>query len=515
MLAMILLLAAASERAEVTYATRERVWFDRGLAAGLVLGTEVELERNGRPLARCAIDLAAQASASCALRGGRARDVARFEPNLPPRAEPPVVERAQPSKQAAASTRAAIASTPFTLVEANVTATPEVGRRFDAQLALEHRTFVIAGGGRDDFEREHLELVLRDLPLGFWGATAGVDLTALAWARRPNDARNDRDRRARLFVYETSVTARAPDAPFTAGAGRIHPVHAPGLVYLDGVQLGWRPQGTRLEVGVLSGALPDPLSLEPTSDRWLAGGYWAIEAGETSFLANDGRVGILANKGSALAAELESAIHLRLPRTLRVSAALRGVLEESAASLANARVSIDYRPLDDVLLSADARSRDERFGVVGADHAAASATYEGLTFARFTLGGGAGHLRENDRLRSYVSPEISFPALFGEVGELAVGYHEALGFLPGRTAFVQANLRPAEPLALYARLAYLEDRVDGDALRELGIFSNLNLRVFEHVTVRASVLGRLALLDLGGMLSPFGLGVRLAIAGEL
>ena len=521
---MLLALLAMIPAAGVVYATRDRAYLDLGLEEGLASGSEVELVRGTRSILRCRIDQISLHHASCAVAGARAGDQARFTAQQL-RTVAPVISstigpaRPEPSEEELSSAKHRLASEPFAMVESTASGDIGVARRFDAALGLTHETFLITGDR--DFERERVDLVLRDLSLGFWGATAGVDLTAFLWTHRPEDARFRPRHAAQLYVYETAIYARERDASFTAAIGRIIPWHAPGIVYLDGLQIGWRPAGTRLEVGLVGGTIPDLLTLEPTIDRWLADAYWSIEAGEKLYFASEGRIGAGFSESLSVIGELESRVYLRLDRWLSASLGGRGVIDRDGPALAGAQLSLSLDPLDDLRITVDGELRDERFelalptaSIFAAEHASMTATYLGLSFITVGASGGVGHLRADDQLRGFAGPELGFPHLFGEAGDLFAGYQEAFGFVPGRTVFVQAILHPAQDLELFSRISYLEDRVVGGTLEELGAFIHLDWRAFRYFRLRASLLGTAPFADIGE-LGPLGFYGRLSLVGEL
>ncbi len=198
------------------------------------------------------------------------------------------------------------------------------------------------------------------------------------------------------------------------------------------------------------------------------------------------------------------------------------MLDRDGPALAGAQLSLTFEPLDDLRFTADAETRDERFdlsapvtSVFAAEHGSLSATYSGFSAITLGLSGGFGHLSADDQLRGFAGPEIGLPRLFGDTGDLSIGYQEALGFVPGRTVWAQAILHPIADLEVFARLSYLEDRVEGRSLEELGAFVHADFSAWTHFRVRATILGTVPVWDIGELGSPIGFFGQLSLVGEL
>lgn len=528
----LLLHGAAGGHARVDYVTRTRAFFDAGTDAGLEAGTDVRLLRRGTEVGGCRITVASAHHASCGITGGvRIGDEAFFEPKrMTPAPPPPPTIEAGPKIETMPADEAqrmqeALRAAPLDKVKDEASAPDASGLRLRGSLAASHEAWVVVGGDRTggDFQSERVDVFLGDLPLGFLGATANVDLTAVAWSRRPDGTRFRPGATAQLYVYETSVSSRDPDRSFTASIGRIRPWHAPGLLFVDGLQVGWRPKGGRLELGVVGGSLPDAVRLEPSVQRWVLDGYWSVAAGGPDlYLASDGRIGLARAPELGSIGELETDLSLQWSELIRTSVGGRAVLDSDGPALAGLRAFAEVRPISRLRFAADFRTRDDRLeafaptlGVIGATHGSFTASWWVIDPLEIALSGSAVQLPGDDALRGFAGPELRFPRLFGQVGSLSVGYQEALGWLPGRSSWVQALLHPAPMIDLMARLAYFDDTVGEGALRELGTFAHLDWRVIDHFAVRASLFAHAPVDDLGAALTPIGFVGRLSLVGEL
>jgi hypothetical protein len=506
-------------RARVADVNHHHAFFDAGTEDGLTVGATVRVLREGRPLV-CQVDLAAAHHARCPTSGAPRGAAACFVPSAAPASVAsstvagPRLAAAGPASGEALAALAA-APGPRVVDEAG----PGAGQlAFRADAALTHHSFFAGESGQT--HRQSVQVAVRDVPLGFLGTTASVDLTVLTYAARPDGARFRAGSRAQLYVHETAVARRAVEHDLVLSVGRIRPWHAPGVPYLDGLQVGYRPLAG-LELGVLGGGLPDLVALEPHLDRWMAGGYVAYaQAWRDARLDLAARGGVVRAPEVGTEGEAEASVRFGYRRVGAVWAAGRLAVGDGGPRLASVRARGDLEPVEGLRLAVDARMRDggpDPYApglVVDADHARLSARWEGWRGLSLGLSGGVGRLAEDELARGVVGPEVGLPALFGPVGGLAVGYQEALGWLPGRVGWVQVDLHPTAGLSLWLRPLYREDHAEAGTLRELGGFAQVDWSVLSFLRLRASVFGRLALTDLGVPLDGGGLVARVSVVGR-
>ncbi len=512
------LLVAAS--APVVDATHERAYFAIGRAQGLVVGATVSFGATS-----CVIDQLARQHASCPITGARRGTLGQFEPVRVARAAPTVSSTIGPGLVADGSTLTAdFARSPGALpfVEAVETETPlrAAGVAARAFGGVE----VWAYGGRDPFLRERVDLAVSGLELGVLGLTGDLSLTAIAWNVRPPGTRFRPQGGAQLYVHTLAVKAREPGRAVTAAAGRIRPYAAPGLWALDGVQVGYRPwlddveHGVfdDLEIGVLAGAPPSLSTLEPQTERWLAGAYWRWSGALGRFaLHNEGRAGFA--RGAHDFGELESAVYLS-DRRLDVSAAARATVDGDGLELPGARLFVASHLLDDTLhLSAAAISHsasDDLFDgaaslLEASDHLSGAARYTGLGRVELAVTGGAARAVRGSIARGYAGPEVSLDGVLG--GVATVAYQEAFGTWPGRAAHLQWLGAPLSGSWLFTRLSWIEDRWPGGAEHDLALQAVFELPLVLGLSFESSARVVYSLIGPGSL----GVVARVGVGGAL
>ncbi len=498
-----LLLFSASP-GNVTYVTADRAYWDLGSADGLQMGSAVTLSRRNRVVAQCQVDRLAAHHASCSVAGARAGDSVRADLVPPPQPSAPKPDRGPWAPPLPPLT----APVPFALVEDQPSPAATI---FGAsgRATLSHEAWFSVGDARPDFNRERLDLQ-GFVPLGFLNTSLALDLVAIGVSQRPVDARFRADQRAQLYVLQLALESRQEGRSWAASAGRIRP-WAPGVMNLDGVELGWTPGN--FELGVLAGALPAPFTLGVSAERWLANGYWGLEAGDQYHLFHRGRAGVVHSElGSTLEIEAEVGLSSK-----RWRSNLGGRYSDGFAS---ARGHLDWRPLDTLELYLDGRYRRGRidpfgpaYAIMGANHAQVGARWE-FGPGWVSANGGWGQMRADDALRIWIGPEVGVPSFGPFPGTLSLGYQESLGWLPGRTIWLDSQL-PLGSLQVNGRLSYLQDTIEGGALTELGVYGSLRWRLGQRFELQATLLGRVPLADVGGAFSPLGLAGRIGIAGVL
>lgn len=505
-------------RARVEDANHRHAYFDAGLDEGLAPGVTVRVLRSGRDLT-CEVERASAHHARCVLSGAPRGARACFTPAVI--AAPAVsstVAGPGASERGLASAELQGALTTKGGPRVVDRATPGAGRlALRADAALTHHSFFVAGG--DALHRQSLQVSVRDVPLGFLGTTAQVDLSVLTYAARPETAGFRAGSRAQLYVHETAVSRRAVEHDLVLSVGRIRPWHAPGIAYLDGLQVGFRPLAG-LEVGALGGGLPDLVALEPHLDRWMAGAYVAYaRAWSRARVDLAARGGVVRAPDVGTEGEAEASLRLGYHRLGAVWAAGRLAVGDGGARLSSVRARADVEPVAGLRVSLDGRLRDggpdpyAPDAVVDADHARASVRWEGWRGLSLGVSGGVGRLEQDDLARGVVGPELGLPALFGSMGGLWIGYQEALGWLPGRSGWVQLQLRPTANLSIWLRPLYREDHGEAGVLREVGGFAQVDLALARYLRIRGSVFGRMALTDLGDPLCCGGVVARVSAVG--
>lgn len=507
-----------------------RVYLDRGREEGLEKGLVLALSRRGKAAGSCRVDWVADHRAVCQGQGPRPGD--RFE--LPQReAAPGVAARPRPASTEELSRRKAVLdAAPQPLVE-SVGGTAGGERRPPVRVELGHTSWLSNTGG--SFNQERVDVSLRGMPLGA-GFRLSLDATAMAWTGRPDGFRSPNRAVAQLYVREGEVTHREPGQHLALAVGRVWPWYVPGVALFDGAQLGWRSTSGNLEVGGFGGGVPDPVKLEPSFQRLVAGAYVAGQySGDSGsvlrLLQHEARVSFMSAPEYGQRVEAEGRVRAWLGKSADVGAWVRMGLGDAQApgGVDAARLDVDVRPSETWRLSAGARYT----GTMALDvpppldePSLRSRTVNGdLTAlwqpAPWLLAGVTGLLSRDIQTgigRQLVGPEVGLPRLFGTMGGLSAGYLEELGWLRGRSAYLQPVLRPATSLRLLGRVSYFEEQppsgiTDMAATRDLGLYASTEYAPARWLTVRVSVLARFGVSSVseGGL--PMGLMGNASLAG--
>jgi hypothetical protein len=92
--------------------------------------------------------------------------------------------------------------------------------------------------------------------------------------------------------------------------------------------------------------------------------------------------------------------------------------------------------------------------------------------------------------RTWVGPEVQVPRVFTDRVALSAGYLEELGWLHGRSVFLQAVARPWRWLRLLGRISWTEEESLALDQRELGGMLSAVAEVTDRVGLRVSALFR-------------------------
>jgi hypothetical protein len=493
--------APVTRTGKVTYAGASAVYLDRGRADGLAPGQKVEIVRKRRALGACEVVALAEHHAQC--KGVVAEPGDRF--SLPAR------EGTQPAKPVTRPevTSAAVLADRRARLEAQpIAKVPYDGPRWagdpswsaSASVTLRHQGYVVLGGG-SGFQRPSLDAAAT-ATLGFFpGLFASTAFRVQGDVLAPPTHRTRPDDLVELYVWEAAIGLREGALPVVGALGRIRPRKAPGLVLLDGGQVGASLFGGALEVGGYAGALPDILTVAPAADRLTAGAYFGLDLQPTTgfLILPRARIGFVTQPDFALSrAEVEAQTQVLLFNAVQGGVSARAgvggaspvpVLDAVRADLsvspwAAVNVRGGYRYLAPLVVDLDLSSAVP--SVSGAHHADAALTWGAASWVTLAaLGGGALDIR-TEALRGWVGPEVGFPRMFGDVGGVSVLYLEELGSVhAGRSAALTASVRPLSILAFTGRASYGEVSAIGDAVREGSLLLIADAPLTSWLSVRA------------------------------
>jgi hypothetical protein len=113
---------------------------------------------------------------------------------------------------------------------------------------------------------------------------------------------------------------------------------------------------------------------------------------------------------------------------------------------------------------------------------------------------------------AWAGPELVVPRVFTPRLSLSAGYQEELGWLKGRSAWLQAVARPWDPVRFIARVNWAyQDNLAVDQ-NEFGLYLSSSVDLTRHLGLRLSVLARAAVDVVGGGNSmPFGFNALVSI----
>jgi hypothetical protein len=501
-LALLSLAPAAAARTEgrVLQATAARAYLDAGADDGLAPGAEVILRRGGAEVGRCRLGEVSARAAACAVAGARAGDAFAL-PARPAREEPRLLApRLAP--EVARARAAALAAAPIAVVQFAPPARGAPGAGPVAVVELTEVAWVATSA--DPFTATRAALSIRSAEVGL-GLRLDLDAQAIRWTSRPSnpEPRFRPGDASQLYVWQASLT-RDPGAGGAALAlGRILPWRVPGATILDGATVGWR--GDRWELGAFAGFAPEPSTLGVATDRASGGGYWGWDHafGRGVTLRDEGRLAVVRSPELGTRFEAETRAAARLGRLLDLSGSVRlGVGDAQApGALDAARLELSSRPFQHLRLSGwlayDGLELPE-----GAEpaiypghsrRAEGSVTWEAGRNLRATVLGGVASDLTSGLDRQWIGPVLDLPRLLFRRGGLSVGYLEELGWSDGRSAWVQAVVRPWERVRVLGRLSWSHVSALAIMQDELAASLGLAAELTRAVSARLTVTGRGAL----------------------
>ena len=227
---------ARAATVRVQYLSNSSVYLDAGRGVGLVEGTVLRVERQGRLVAELVVDFVASNSASCTIRSSseplQAGDICTFTPTAT--AEPP----------------AAMAS-PGTSPIVPARAEPGVWARLGAVRGSVSTGYAASKDNQGRYANPAFRADLR------WRGEEREELSVRARADRPvlSDVATDAFSSARprdVRIYEASVRYRMRREALEFEAGRHFPNQLEAIGPIDGAAVRWHPT-TSLRVGAAAG----------------------------------------------------------------------------------------------------------------------------------------------------------------------------------------------------------------------------------------------------------------------
>lgn len=503
----------------VVQVTAARAYLDAGAEDGLLPGQVLALRRGEAAAGRCTVEDVAPATATCKGEGLRPGDAFKLAPrSTPPEkvvALPPLPSEGELERRAAL---VALAPVPLVAWKAAGASTPALAapRGNVAEVSLGDAYWSSTGSGTWDVAR--LDASVHGAPVG--PLRLDLDLRAERWLQRGVTTFRPKDD-SRLYVWQAQLGYGSPDGRLEVAAGRILPWTIPGATVMDGGLVGLRRDGW--EAGVFGGAVPQPDTLYPTTSRATAGGFWSLDRrwGQSVVLRQEGRLAWVRSPelGNRLELEADAALHAGAALDLFASArGAAGGIVKPAGGLDAGRLELGLRPAAGLSLNGGFEYGGLAVPWVVAPPAFGSRNRraDGSIFydvgpARIGLSGGTSRDAVSALERTWAGPEVQLPRLFTPRLSLSAGYLEELGWLKGRSAWVQTVASPMDALRLIARASWSHEASLALDEETLGISLTAAAELTRWIGLRLSVLGQTGFSTSGGGSSPFGLSASASV----
>ena len=426
------------------------------------------------------------------------------------RAPGPTLLPPLPTPEELAVRARAAAEAPIARIEFRPDARREAGAGTGRRIIVagfEHVSWASTGASTLSVER--IDLALHGAPLGA-GVLLDVEARAERWVPSANPRFRPEDD-ARLYLWQAQLTA--PVSAVRLSAGRILPYRILGATVFDGASASVRRGNA--ELGLFGGAVPEPDTISPTSDRATGGGFWSLErAHGGGALRHEGRLAVVRSPelGTRVEATLAGRAFLRAVDVSAEAQLGAGGEEQATALIDAARVDVAARPTRTVSAGASYRhtgldwpdAPEPALFPGRSDAADAWGAVELGSFLRVGATGGFSRDAASGLDRSWVGPELGIPRLFGRRGGVMLGYLEEGGWLAGRSAYAQLFARPWDPVRLLGRATWAHAKTLGVDRDEVGLLASAAAELGRHFGLRLSALGRVPIGSEGGGSTPWG-----------
>lgn len=487
---------------EVQYLTSKLAYLNRGREDGVKVGMSISFTRGGRAVGTCAVDMAADRWATCA--AGALRKGDKFAMARKPDEPAPAPPFEMPGERELAARRDQMLAAETDLVDFDGESGGPGGHR--VAVALGHTTYVNLSSEAGPFHVQRVDAAVYDVEL-YKGLRVSADLSVVNYSRRPATFRSVYKSSPVLLVRQLEVGFRRADVPFEAAVGRVWTRSAPGLGVVDGAQASYRV-GDWLQTGVYGGLLPNTYTLDLTTTQWSAGAFvmarfLAGEGAKSTLVQTEARVGFALKEQLGSRFELAAAAHLYQGKQLDAHAMLElayGGEKQAVAGVDAARLDVGWRPVDPLRVFAGLRYQGGSvsgaidLGMASATqqalHVDGGGTFEATHWLWLTVVGGAATDVETGLSRGRVGPEVTFPGLLGKGGALTFGFSEERGWLPGRTAYVQASINLFGRVRVLSRTSWLQQLGGGLTANDLAESFNVEVAIFRWLWVRGTLAGR-------------------------
>jgi hypothetical protein len=438
-----------------------------------------------------------------------------------PAALPPVVD-----EQTLRERAVVVGEAPYEKVDFNSTHAFVARARasLQPQLTLWH-TGSDPGG---DYTLEQLDGAVQVYDIGGSGLDFAAAFTAMRWGSRAATGRFQPTSQSQFYLWEAEVTRRRSDAGTVVAIGRMWPWHTPGLMMLDGLQIGRRNRADTAEAGIYAGMLPTTPSTMPSSDSWAAGAYGTLvqtgsNQGTFRLARQEARIGVWNDPSTKLVADADLLAQAWVDIwSVAISGrALVAPSVRSGPSIDRASVDLGARPTASVGANLHLRyigaPLPSTFTLVGE-----IPTVRGLlsaftnvfwnVSARLSLQAFASFNQERDtnQLIGTAGAEVRLP----RVGDgLSLGGEVETGWLLGGLVYGQLATRVAERIHLLSRLSLglsqFQTPTSAPNLAELGGYLHIEGTLATWLRLRTWSLLRVPFLVEGQLPTELNYGVVL------
>lgn len=492
----------ASQVAEVRYLTSTQAYLNRGADDGVKVGMSVSFTRGGRAVGACTVDTVADRWASC--RAGGLRKGDRFVMARKPESPPPGPPVDMPSERVLAMRQEAMLAAERELVDFDGASGAAEAHRFS--VALGHTTFSNLSSERGAYAVQRLDAAVYDVDV--WkGLRVSLDVSVLNFSRRPEGFRAVYAGTPVLLLRQLELGFRRADVPYSGSIGRVWTRWTPGLAVVDGAQAAYRVSDG-LEVGAFGGLLPNSYTLSLTTSQWTAGAFlmsrlqWGTRS-DSTLLQTQARLGYSMRDELGGRLEVGAAAHFYQGKRLDAHALVElayGGEAQSPGGVDGVRADVGWRPVDRLRVWAAARYRGGSvsgaldLGVVSpgqrAVHADAGGTIAVAPWLWLGVTGGVASDFVAGLTQGRVGGDVTLPGVLGRGSALAVGYAEELGWLRGRSGWLQATVQLFGRARLLTRTSWLQQVGEGLAANDLAETLSFEVAIFRWLWARASVSGR-------------------------
>jgi hypothetical protein len=368
-----------------------------------------------------------------------------------------------------------------------------------AEVALGDAFWSASGG--DTWNVARLDASVHGAPLG--PLTVDLDLRAEQWLTRGTQPTFRPADETRLYVWQAQLGYATPDGALSVAAGRILPWTVPGATVMDGGLGAWRRAG--LELGAFGGLVPAPDTLDPTTTRATAGGYWSLDRrwGKGVVLRQEGRLAWVRSPELGDRVELEANAMLHSGAALDLFAQARvgaGGTVQADGLLDAARLELGWRPMARLSVNGGVEYGGlavpwsvEPPAFASKNRRADGSVFYDLGTVRVGLTGGTSRDAVSGLDRSWIGPEVQLPRFFTPRVALSAAYLEEFGWLAGRTAWLQTVARPWDRLRLIGRFSWSHESSLAMDQEELGLSLIAAAELTQRIGLRFSALGRVGL----------------------